>query len=90
LLAPSLFCCELALNLAAHWPREFWRSGWNLFDLFVVVVSLSSYMTTAELPGVAMVRRRQMARSVCFLLYLVSGHVVFGIKASAFLSERNA
>ena len=50
---------ELALNMGAHWPREFWQSGWNLFDLFVVVVSLGSYMTTADLPGVAMVRRRR-------------------------------
>jgi len=38
----GLFLLEIALRLAAHWPRpgRFFREGWNVFDFTIVAVSL--------------------------------------------------
>lgn len=38
----AIFVAELALRLAAYWPRPagFFRNGWNLFDFVIVVGSL--------------------------------------------------
>jgi voltage-gated sodium channel len=38
----TIFVVEIAIRLAAHWPRlgAFFRDGWNVFDFAVVVVSL--------------------------------------------------
>ena len=35
---------ELAWNLLAHWFWEFFKSGWNLFDASVVLVSIFSIL----------------------------------------------
>ena len=34
------FTLELALNMLSRSAREFWCSGWNLFDFFIVFSSL--------------------------------------------------
>lgn len=42
------FTIELAVNIYAHWFREFWRSKWNIFDC--VVVSIGLINMSIELP----------------------------------------
>jgi hypothetical protein len=37
-----VFAAELAVNLYAHWLRDFLRDGWSLLDLAVVCLSLAS------------------------------------------------
>ena len=37
-----LFAVELLINLYAHWWREFVASGMNVWDLFVVTLSVAS------------------------------------------------
>ncbi|HSQ60401.1 MAG TPA: ion transporter [Acidobacteriota bacterium] len=41
-LFQAIFCVEIALRLAAEWPRplRFFRGGWNVFDFSVVAASL--------------------------------------------------
>mmetsp|Transcript_35322 Transcript_35322/g.42525 ORF Transcript_35322/g.42525 Transcript_35322/m.42525 type:complete len:824 (+) Transcript_35322:131-2602(+) len=50
-----IFTVELAANMYAHWWREFWFSGWNLFDFVVVVVSLLT-LTFSNMPGTKTLR----------------------------------
>jgi len=45
-----IFLVELLLNMYGHWAKEFWNSGWNLFD-FVVVAIGTLDMAQVELPG---------------------------------------
>ena len=42
LVFQAIFVTEIAIRLAAHWPRPgaFFRDGWNVFDFMVVAVSL--------------------------------------------------
>ncbi len=35
-----IFTLELLWNMLAHWLIDFWWSAWNLFDFFIIVVSL--------------------------------------------------
>ncbi len=35
-----LFALELLINLFANWPLKFFRSGWNLLDLVIVLMSI--------------------------------------------------
>ena len=37
-----LFTVELAINMAVHWFRDFWKLSWNVFDFVIVGVSLVS------------------------------------------------
>ncbi len=37
-----IFAIELGINALAHWFRPFVRSGWNLVDVIVVLLSLAS------------------------------------------------
>jgi len=41
------FTLELGVNLYAHWWKEFWRSGWNIFDVVVVSIGV---INTVKLP----------------------------------------
>merc|ERR1719285_349806 len=34
------FLVELLINMYGHYWWEFWQSGWNMFDFFIVVISL--------------------------------------------------
>ena len=43
------FTVELGFNMYAHWCRDFWRSGWNVFD-FVTVVICWLLESPVELP----------------------------------------
>ena len=44
------FTVELGFNMYAHWCRDFWRSGWNVFD-FVTVVICWLLESPVELPA---------------------------------------
>ncbi|KAK3271760.1 hypothetical protein CYMTET_19915 [Cymbomonas tetramitiformis] len=50
-----VFALELAVNLYAHWFKEFWQSGWNVFDFVVVTISLLS-LSLQGLPGISTLR----------------------------------
>ena len=39
-LFTAVFAAELAVNMYAHWLREFVSDGWNAFDCAVVALSL--------------------------------------------------
>ena len=39
------FLLELAVNLTAHWFRDFIRDSWNIFDFFIVSITLVSLFT---------------------------------------------
>lgn len=62
-LVIAIFCVELALRLAACWPRPlaFFRNGWNVFDFVVVAASLSpavgSFASVARLARLLRVMR---------------------------------
>ena len=36
----SLFVFELLVNMYASWLMKFWRSGWNVFDFIIVLISV--------------------------------------------------
>lgn len=62
-LFQAIFCVEIALRIAAEWPRplRFFRGGWNLFDFTVVGASLlpaaGSAATIARLARILRVGR---------------------------------
>mmetsp|Transcript_22582 Transcript_22582/g.51685 ORF Transcript_22582/g.51685 Transcript_22582/m.51685 type:complete len:460 (-) Transcript_22582:85-1464(-) len=41
------FTMELGLNMYGFWLRDFWMSGWNIFDFLVVTIGL---LTTFKVP----------------------------------------
>jgi hypothetical protein len=62
------FACESAVKIAAE-GKHYFGDGWNLYDLFVVVVTLSELMYTAvvgsnaqEIPGATVLRVFRIAR----------------------------
>jgi hypothetical protein len=44
------FLIELVLNMYATWCCRFWKSGWNIFDFFVVVIGWM-FQLRLPLPG---------------------------------------
>ena len=38
-----VFAFELGVNMFANWMYRFFRSGWNWFDLFIVLMSLLDF-----------------------------------------------
>jgi voltage-gated sodium channel len=59
----TIFVIEIAIRLLAHWPRMmgFFRDGWNVFDLAVVLASLlpqaGAFATVARLARLLRVTR---------------------------------
>lgn len=49
------FLLELLINMYGHFWWEFWKSGWNLFDFFIVVISLMA-IYNPELPALSVLR----------------------------------
>lgn len=45
-----VFLVELALNMYSSWLCDFWRSGWNVFDLIVVLIAWM-FLLNVPLPG---------------------------------------
>ena len=50
-----VFTAELLVNMAAHWLRPFWTSGWNVFDLAIIAVAWAS-LAADDVPGVSVLR----------------------------------
>jgi hypothetical protein len=46
-----IFLVELMVNMAAHWWREFWADGWNVFDFLVVFITFLSMGPLQQVPG---------------------------------------
>ena len=63
MIVQTIFVLEIALRLMAHWPRllGFFRDGWNVFDLAIVVASLlpqaGAFATVARLARLLRVTR---------------------------------
>ena len=64
-----IFAGEAVLKLFAELPPRYFRGGWNQYDFFVVVVTVSEYIYTVisgpdseEIPGVAILRVFRIAR----------------------------
>jgi voltage-gated sodium channel len=49
------FLIELLWNMYGNFFLSFWRSGWNVFDFFIVGVSITS-LAFPELPGISVLR----------------------------------
>lgn len=45
----TMFTIELGINMFANWGWKFWKSGWNIFDVIVVIIGLL-LSTGVELP----------------------------------------
>jgi hypothetical protein len=43
LIFTAVFAVELCINIFANWMHTFVRSGWNWFDLIIVVMSLLDF-----------------------------------------------
>ena len=43
LIFTAIFAIELAINMFANWMHKFIQSGWNWFDLFIVLMSLMDF-----------------------------------------------
>ena len=43
LVFTGVFAIELGINMFANWMNAFIRSGWNWFDLFIVLMSLLDF-----------------------------------------------
>ena len=56
-----LFTIELVINMFGHWFWEFWQDSWNVFDFFVVGVSLISLALSTN--GANAVRSVRLVRA---------------------------
>lgn len=50
-----IFLVELVINMYGHWFSEFWSSGWNVFDFFIVSISIL-VVFGPNLPGLTVLR----------------------------------
>ncbi len=46
----GIFAVELAISLYAHWWRPFFTSGWKIFDLVIVIISLLALTSWTPIP----------------------------------------
>ena len=56
-----LFTVELVVNMFGHWFWEFWQDSWNIFDFFVVGISLISLALSTN--GANAVRSVRLVRA---------------------------
>jgi len=50
----TIFLVELLVNMYGSWFKEFWMNGWNLFDFFIVCISIMSL--AGDMPGIDVLR----------------------------------
>jgi voltage-gated sodium channel len=43
LIFNAVFAIELLINMLGNWMYAFFRSGWNWFDLFIVLMSMLDF-----------------------------------------------
>jgi len=51
-----IFALELAVNMYGSWCRPFFESGWNWFDLIIVLISLFTLGLGSGIPGINTLR----------------------------------
>lgn len=51
----TIFFIELVINMYGHWFSIFWSSGWNVFDFFIVTISIA-VVVGPDLPGLTVLR----------------------------------
>jgi len=51
-----IFAFELAVNMYGNWCRPFFVSGWNWFDLIIVLISLFTLGLGSGIPGINTLR----------------------------------
>jgi len=51
-----IFAFELAVNMYGSWCRPFFESGWNWFDLIIVLISLFTLGLGSGIPGINTLR----------------------------------
>lgn len=51
-----IFAFELAVNMYGSWCRPFFESGWNWFDLIIVLISLFTLGLGSGIPGITTLR----------------------------------
>ena len=85
----ALFLTELVFNLTAHWFFEFFGNGWNVFDLFVVIVSCAA-MFVPHLPGVSLLRLIRVVRVLKLFKQMRSLRIILQSMVSAILPVANA
>lgn len=51
-----IFAFELAVNMYGNWCRPFFISGWNWFDLIIVLISLFTLGLGSGIPGINTLR----------------------------------
>ena len=84
---PAVFTLEIMLKIFVLWRKEFLADLWNLFDLFVVVVSLVELVLPAGAGALSTLRRFRLlrvfklARNILSLRILIEvlGRVVFAL-----------
>lgn len=79
LVALSIFTVESALQIAFHLPRDFFRDGWLVFDLFIVILSWVS-IDIVNLQGFRIFRALRFVGHVPMLRNLVTA--ILGILPS--------
>jgi voltage-gated sodium channel len=50
-----LFLIELIVNMYGSWLLAFWKSGWNIFDFVIVLISTIS-LIYPQMPGIVVLR----------------------------------
>lgn len=85
----AMFLIELVFNMAAHWFIEFFGSGWNVFDFFVVIVSCAA-MFVPHLPGVSLLRLIRVVRVLKLFKQMRSLRIILQSMVSAILPVANA
>jgi voltage-gated sodium channel len=82
----GLFVVEIALRVAAEWPRplRFLRNGWNVFDAVIVAASLAPPVGTfAMVAGLARILRMTRLVSAVPELRLIVGTMLRSVRSMA-------
>ena len=72
----GIFTCEAILKILAMSPSKYLKNGWNVFDLFIVSISLVE-LGLANVKGLSVLRsfrlvRMKKSQSLCFYeIYLI-------------------
>jgi len=58
----ACFTIELIVNLYAHWFKQFWMDGWNIFDFIVVSIGVINTVQLPLPPAFSMLRMMRAFR----------------------------
>eukprot|EP00747_Dinoflagellata_sp_TGD_P211880 gnl/TRDRNA2_/TRDRNA2_85046_c0_seq1.p1 gnl/TRDRNA2_/TRDRNA2_85046_c0~~gnl/TRDRNA2_/TRDRNA2_85046_c0_seq1.p1 ORF type:complete len:898 (+),score=181.44 gnl/TRDRNA2_/TRDRNA2_85046_c0_seq1:42-2735(+) len=71
----AIFSLELLLNMYAHFFLEFFMDAWNIFDLFIVAISLLS-LGLPNMPGISVLRLFRALRAFRILKRIANLRVI--------------